>query len=266
MSSSQAARRISSAKSTPAIGKPPPAPPAHPVVSTNFVTGLNNPEGLAVDQNRRDLRRRDRRRRTHRALRLDRGAAQIHRRPGRRHQWIPNSGHGAAPKRGSPSTAPAVSSTARSTRSTDTVGRRLLRGGGDARRTDRIRRGLRRRRRPEHRRSVSSGTTATAACTGSSRSAAPPRSAKPTTPETTSLPQARALPRRGRHRRSRVSQSRGRRGREAVQHLRFRGLTVAATAGTEVAGTEPRGLERPRHRRPLQRRRQQDRRLRLGRQ
>ena len=32
------------------IGKPPPAPPAHPVVSTNFVTGLNQPEGLAVDQ------------------------------------------------------------------------------------------------------------------------------------------------------------------------------------------------------------------------
>ena len=32
------------------IGKPPPQPPAHPVVSTNFVTGLSQPEGLAVDQ------------------------------------------------------------------------------------------------------------------------------------------------------------------------------------------------------------------------
>ncbi len=32
------------------IGKPPPAPPAHPVISTNFITGLSNPEGLAVDQ------------------------------------------------------------------------------------------------------------------------------------------------------------------------------------------------------------------------
>jgi hypothetical protein len=32
------------------IGKPPPAPPAHPVISTNFITGLAAPEGLAVDQ------------------------------------------------------------------------------------------------------------------------------------------------------------------------------------------------------------------------
>jgi hypothetical protein len=32
------------------IGKPPPQPPAHPVISTNFVTGLSAPEGLAVDQ------------------------------------------------------------------------------------------------------------------------------------------------------------------------------------------------------------------------
>jgi hypothetical protein len=32
------------------VGKPPPSPPAHPVISTNFITGLAGPEGLAVDQ------------------------------------------------------------------------------------------------------------------------------------------------------------------------------------------------------------------------
>jgi hypothetical protein len=32
------------------VGKPPPAPPAHPVISTNFITSLAGPEGLAVDQ------------------------------------------------------------------------------------------------------------------------------------------------------------------------------------------------------------------------
>ncbi len=32
------------------VGKPPPSPPAHPVISTNFITGLSGPEGLAVDQ------------------------------------------------------------------------------------------------------------------------------------------------------------------------------------------------------------------------
>jgi hypothetical protein len=37
------------------IGKPPPAPPAHPVISTNFITGLSNPEGLAVDQETGDI-------------------------------------------------------------------------------------------------------------------------------------------------------------------------------------------------------------------
>ncbi len=32
------------------VGKPPPSPPAHPVISANFITGLAGPEGLAVDR------------------------------------------------------------------------------------------------------------------------------------------------------------------------------------------------------------------------
>ena len=32
------------------IGKPPPQPPAHPVISTSFITGLKNPEGMALNE------------------------------------------------------------------------------------------------------------------------------------------------------------------------------------------------------------------------
>ena len=249
MSSNQVARLISSAKSTPAIGKPPPAPPAHPVVSTNFVTGLSQPEGLAVDQETDAIYAAE----TGaggRIARFDATGAPLKftEGPGAGTNRIPNSGltgteagiavdSSGGVLDGAIYAIHGYGSVAVYSRGGAMLGE--LTGFGEAC-------GV----------AVNQNTgeviVGDYSYGGMYRftpvSGATPVSKANYTEDQHQDRRPEPVPRRRRHRRSRVRNLVVDGAAEEVQHLRLRGLTVPTNAGTEVAGTSLRGLERPGHR------------------
>ena len=265
-SSSRARRRITSAKSIPAIGKPPPAPPAHPVISTNFITGLGGPEGLAVDQETGAIYVAE----TGsggRIARFDASGAPLKfpEGPGAGTNRIPNSGHeririGIAVDSSGGVLDGAIYAIHGLQR-----GRRLLEERRQARRTHRVRRGLRRRRQPGNRRTdrrrprlrrhvplhAAESTSTPVSNANYTETSIKTEGMEPCHVGVDTAGHAFAQ-----------SFSFGAGTAEEVRHLRLRRL--AADRGRDRSRRhEPRRLERSRHRRPLQRRRKRDRRLRL---
>ena len=236
-------RRTSSARSTRASASRRRSRPRTRSISTNFVTGLSNPEGMAVDQDdRRHLRRRDGQRRTDRPLRLDRRAAANSpkaRAPGRTRSPTPASAganrevavdssgrplngaiyaiHGSEP---SPSTRASGAKLGELTGFGEACGVAVDQSTGEV-----YRRRLELRRR--------SG--------GSCRPAGRHRSAKPTTPKRASTPTGMSPCHVGADTAGHVfAASLARPARSSSYNVSEFAASPPTVAGTEVAGTEPR--------------------------